>query len=249
MYIETRTNTHEDDRSRARLTRAALGALRAAFPVSAASNLKSTYEETKRFASPHPSPDRPRGLRPGSTVASAGTVNAVCNSATDVPVTASGYTATGNTVNFTLNFAPATGTDLMVVKNTGLGFINGTFDNLAKGQAVALSYGGITYPFVANYYGGSGNDLVLVWANNRAFRLGRQLRRPTRRQHHDDPSQLPVPVTATGVSGGQDGGGHRGGRIRIAWRSARTAPWPPGATTTTASLATTPRRSASCRWR
>ena len=107
-----------------------------------------------------------------STVASADTVDATYNAATDVPVTASGYTATGNTVNFTLNFAPATGTDLMVVKNTGLAFINGTFDNLAQGQPVALSYGGVTYRFVANYYGGSGNDLVLVWAGTRAFAWG-----------------------------------------------------------------------------
>jgi hypothetical protein len=107
-----------------------------------------------------------------SGMASADTVNALWNTATDVPVTANGYTATGNTVNFTLNFAPGTGTDLTVVNNTGLGFINGTFDNLAQGQAVALSYGGVTYRFVANYYGGSGNDLVLVWASNRAFAWG-----------------------------------------------------------------------------
>ena len=40
----------------------------------------------------------------------------------------------GNTVNFTLNFAPATGTDLTVVKNTGLSFIVGTFDNLTNGR-------------------------------------------------------------------------------------------------------------------
>ncbi len=108
------------------------------------------------------------------TVASAATVDATYNAATDVPVTASGYTATGNTVNFTLNFAPATGTDLMVVSNTALPFINGTFDNLAQGQPVALSYGGVTYRFVANYYGGSGNDLVLVWASTRAFAWGRR---------------------------------------------------------------------------
>src|ERR1017187_4591297 len=107
-----------------------------------------------------------------SSVAPAATVDATYNSATDVPVTASGYTATGNTVSFTLNFAPATGTDLMVVNNTGLGFIDGTFDNLVQGQAVALSYGGITYAFVANYYGGSGNDLVLIWANRRVFAWG-----------------------------------------------------------------------------
>jgi alpha-tubulin suppressor-like RCC1 family protein len=107
-----------------------------------------------------------------SVAAQAATVDAIYNSAADVPVAASGYTATGNTVSFTLNFAPATGTDLMVVNNTGLGFIAGTFDNLAQGQLVVLSYGGVSYAFMANYYGGSGNDLVLVWANTRAFAWG-----------------------------------------------------------------------------
>jgi hypothetical protein len=90
-----------------------------------------------------------------SSVAPAATVDATYNSATDVPVTASGYTATGNTVSFTLNFAPVTGTDLTVVVNTGLDFINGTFENLTNGQAVALSCGATTYSFVANYYGTS----------------------------------------------------------------------------------------------
>jgi alpha-tubulin suppressor-like RCC1 family protein len=150
-------------------------------------------------------------------LASADTVNAIYNSATDVPVTTNSYTATGNTVNFTLNFAPATGTDLMVVQNTGLGFIVGRFDNLAQGQPVALSYGGVTFRFVANYYGGSGNDLVLVWASNRVFAWGYntcgQLGNNTTTDRH-----LPGPVTAAGVlagktvvaiaAGGNSGTGH-----------------------------------------
>lgn len=107
-----------------------------------------------------------------TTAGWAETVNAVWNTAADVPITASNYMAAGNTVNFTLNFAPPTGTELMVVKNTALGFIGGAFANLAPGQPVALSYGGIIYHFVANYYGGSGNDLVLVWADNRTFTWG-----------------------------------------------------------------------------
>src|ERR1017187_1065506 len=105
-------------------------------------------------------------------LASASTVNAIYNSATDVPVTSAGYTASGKTVNFMLNFAPVTGTQLMVVNNTWLQFIQGTFDNLTNGQAVALNYGGTTYNFVANYYGGTGNDLMLVWANSRPFAWG-----------------------------------------------------------------------------
>ncbi|MBN8458912.1 MAG: choice-of-anchor D domain-containing protein [Verrucomicrobia bacterium] len=103
---------------------------------------------------------------------SAAEIEAVFTSATSVPVTAASYAAAGNTVNLSLNFAPPTGTNLTVVNNTGLGFISDTFGNLAQGQKVELPYGGITYEFVANYYGGSGNDLVLVWANNRAFAWG-----------------------------------------------------------------------------
>lgn len=94
--------------------------------------------------------------------ARAAVVSATYNSPVDVPVTAASYTATGNTVNFTLNHAPATGANLTVVNNTGLPFIQGTFDNLTQGQAVALVYAGITYDFVTNYYGGTGNDLVLL---------------------------------------------------------------------------------------
>jgi hypothetical protein len=137
-----------------------------------------------------------------SSVAPAATVDATYNSATDVPVTASGYTATGNTVSFTLNFAPVTGTDLTVVVNTGLDFINGTFENLTNGQAVALSCGATTYSFVANYYGGNGNDLVLLWANRRVVAWGLngngQLGDNTTSNHLQ-----PMPVTATGVLAGK----------------------------------------------
>ncbi|MCE9611554.1 MAG: cadherin-like beta sandwich domain-containing protein [Chthoniobacter sp.] len=104
--------------------------------------------------------------------AHAAVVNATFNAATDVPITAGSYTATGNTVNLTLNFAPTTGTNLTVVKNTGLGFISGTFGNLTQGQTVLLAYNGITYNFVANYYGGTGNDLVLLWGDVRPMAWG-----------------------------------------------------------------------------
>ena len=104
--------------------------------------------------------------------ASAATLPASFTSATSVPVTAASYTATGNTVNLSLAYAPTPGTNLTVVKNTGLDFIQGTFGNLTQGQAVNLTYAGVVYPFVANYYGGSGNDLVLQWANTRALAWG-----------------------------------------------------------------------------
>jgi alpha-tubulin suppressor-like RCC1 family protein len=103
--------------------------------------------------------------------ASAQALTATWNSSADVPATAGSYSASG-TVNFTLNFAPSTGTNLTVVKNTGLGFISGTFSNLAQGQAVPLTFNGVTYSFVANYFGGTGNDLTLQWANVRPLAWG-----------------------------------------------------------------------------
>ena len=80
-----------------------------------------------------------------------GVVAANYPAATTVPVTAGSYTATGNTLDFTLNFTPTVGTNLTVVNHTGLGFIDGVFDNLTQGQVVKLTYGGISYRFVANY--------------------------------------------------------------------------------------------------
>ena len=55
MDIEMRTNTHEDDRSSSHPR--STGRSSAAFPDSAPPNLKLTYEETKRFSSPHPATD------------------------------------------------------------------------------------------------------------------------------------------------------------------------------------------------
>ena len=100
-------------------------------------------------------------------------LTAAYNTATDIAVTAAAYTATGKTVNLALNFAPPVGTTLTVVRNTGLNFIQGEFNNLAQGQAVDLTFNGTVYHFVANYFGGpSGRDLVLVWANTKLVTWG-----------------------------------------------------------------------------
>ncbi|WP_395740314.1 S8 family serine peptidase [Prosthecobacter sp.] len=100
-------------------------------------------------------------------------VAATFGTAADVPLTRSGYSAAGKALSFTLNYAPDPGTDLIVVNNTGLPFITGVYSNLAQGQLVAATFGGQTYNFVADYYGGSGNDLVLHWAGSRVFAWGR----------------------------------------------------------------------------
>jgi hypothetical protein len=93
----------------------------------------------------------------------AGDVNVTYTTGAEVPVSSNGFTAMGSKVNVTLNFAPAPGTQLMVVQNTGPEIIRGTFSNLAQGQTIALTYAGLTSHFVANYHGGGGNDLVLLW--------------------------------------------------------------------------------------
>jgi alpha-tubulin suppressor-like RCC1 family protein len=134
--------------------------------------------------------------------ASAEVVTATYNSATDVPVTAATYTATGNSVSFTLNYAPETGAEMTVVKNTGLSFISGQFSNLTQGQTVTLNYGGVNYNFVANYYGGTGNDLVLVWKNNRLLAWGNNEYGQLGNNSTTN-SSVPEAVTATGVLSGK----------------------------------------------
>ena len=105
----------------------------------------------------------------------AAVVNATYTTGAEVPVSANDFTASGKTVKFTLNFVPAEGTELMVVRNTGPAAITGTFSNLAQGQTVALSYGGVTYHFVANYHGGKGHDLVLRWTSKKKLSSAEKL--------------------------------------------------------------------------
>ena len=93
-------------------------------------------------------------------------------SATTVPCSLANITTPANVVNLSLAYAPSAGTNLMVVRNTGLSFITGRFANLAQGQVVTLPYNNDTYRFVVNYFGGTGNDLVLQWADNKAYTWG-----------------------------------------------------------------------------
>ncbi|MBN8458578.1 MAG: cadherin-like beta sandwich domain-containing protein [Verrucomicrobia bacterium] len=146
-------------------------------------------------------------------MADATTVEAHFASPSTVPVTSAGYSAAGNDVAISIGFAPPTGTSLTIVKNTGLAFISGQFTNLAHGQTVSLTHNGITYPFFANYYGGTGNDLVLEWAYRQPVSWGSndygQLGNGTNTR-----SSVPVLVNQTGVLSGKtvvaiDGtGGH-----------------------------------------
>lgn len=109
-------------------------------------------------------------LIPG--VSGAASLEAAFNSINDIPLSTGSYTATGNSVNLTLGFAPPVGTALTVVRVTGTAPIEGTHDNLAQGQRVELTFNGIRYLFFANYFGGSGNDLVLEWGSVRPLVWG-----------------------------------------------------------------------------
>ena len=94
------------------------------------------------------------------------------HSASDVPVSADGFAAGGIPVGIVLGYAPVPGTILTMVNNRGLGFIHGTFGNLTQGQRIGLTFNGKTYDFVANYFGGTGNDLVLQWADTQVMAWG-----------------------------------------------------------------------------
>ena len=120
----------------------------------------------------------------------------------EIPAAAAGFTASGKTVNFSLNYAPPTGTTLMVVNNTGAAFISGAFSNLTHGQVVTLTNNSINYNFVANYFGGDGNDLVLHWAATRLLAWGANATGALG-NNSTVPALTPVAVTNTGVLNGK----------------------------------------------
>src|SRR4051794_35220840 len=63
----------------------------------------------------------------------------------EVPLQGEEVQAAGHSVDLALHFAPAKGTDLVLVRNTGSKFIRGKFSNLAQGQIVTLQHEGVPY--------------------------------------------------------------------------------------------------------
>jgi alpha-tubulin suppressor-like RCC1 family protein len=122
----------------------------------------------------------------------------VFNAVSDIPLACDGFAAGDFPVVIRLGFAPMPGTVLTMVDNTGLAFIHGRFGNVAQGQRVSLTHNGTSYAFIANYHGGTGNDLVLQWANTELLAWGGngfgQLGDATTERR-----LVPTPVTGSGV--------------------------------------------------
>ncbi len=119
----------------------------------------------------------------------------------DVAETAPAYTASGP-LNLTLGFQPTPGQNLTVVKNTGTVFISGTFDGVPQGATVPLTFEGVTYNYIADYFGGrNGRSLVLRWPHAALHAWGsnqyRQLGNRGVRDHTD-----PMPVWMNGTLAG-----------------------------------------------
>ena len=134
-------------------------------------------------------------------------LNATWLTGTEVPAQAVNFDAGGKEIIFNLGFAPPAGTTLMVLRNNGLGFIDGLFDSaeygqLAQGQDVDLNYNGTFYSFVANYFGGDGNDLVLQWAGTRLLAWGANTNGSLGNGSSTN-SSLPVSVNVSGVLSGK----------------------------------------------
>lgn len=125
------------------------------------------------------------------------------DAATDIPARVSSLVLPSLPVNFSLRFPPSPGTNLTVINNTGLPFIQGTFSNLTQGQIVELNHGGRSYRFVADYFGGTGNDLVLRWAESAAFAWGANSYGQLGCNTQQASSRVPLPVDEQGILSGK----------------------------------------------
>lgn len=91
------------------------------------------------------------------------TLNTVVWSSPEAPaISTNEYTATGATLDINLNFAPAPGAVLMLVNNTGVLPVTGTFTDLPQGSSFSLTYNSQVYRFQIDYAGGDGNDITLT---------------------------------------------------------------------------------------
>lgn len=88
------------------------------------------------------------------------------------PLSASSVDANGRDLQLTLSYHPL-GADIILIKNDGTNPVSGRFNNLPDGSAITLLYGGVSYAYILSYYGGDGNDVVLLWRDTQILGWGR----------------------------------------------------------------------------
>ncbi len=102
------------------------------------------------------------GLFYGAERTFATTPNATFANATNVPVSAPNFAASGITPVLSLGFAPPPGTVLTLVRNTGFDPVNGTFNGLPDSAGITMTFASVPYLFRLSYTGGDGNDITLT---------------------------------------------------------------------------------------
>lgn len=110
-----------------------------------------------------------------------------------------------------LGFAPAPGTDLTLIRNTGPAPITGRFANIPQGATVPLTFDGVTYRYIANYHGGNGRSLVLQWPATGLFGWGRgDSLFGSLDEYQSSPVEIPVngPLAGKTITALSHSGGH-----------------------------------------
>ena len=67
----------------------------------------------------------------------------------------------GGALDLLLHFGPQLGDEFVIIKNDGTDAVLGQFAGLTQGAAFTQTYGGQSYNFAIDYYGLTGNDVVL----------------------------------------------------------------------------------------
>lgn len=129
----------------------------------------------------------------------------VYHTGADVGITTATFSGAGRTLTPVLNHVPQAGANLTVVEVTGLAFITQPFSNIAHGSTVTLTHNGVSYEYIADYFGGSGNDFELVWKHGRPVAWGpNQYTYGTSYGGSDSTTRaIPWPVSFTGPLAGK----------------------------------------------
>jgi alpha-tubulin suppressor-like RCC1 family protein len=162
---------------------------------------KGVEAAPKTVLAPKPAPEPPGSLAELKQKSSV--IPAVFKSAKDVSVTGMTCDVSGLQLDLKLEFAPEPGMTLTALRNTGHAFIQGEFTNVKNGQRIELEHAGKKHPFTAWYYGGNGNDLVLLWPHTALAAWGMSANLGILGDGRNVNSSMPVDVDMSGVLRGK----------------------------------------------